>query len=110
MPKKKDEIKNRYRAILVSGGNDFGFGDTCELEECLACDCESLRVIRLSLIPDVLRSKFEDGGYSAVRLYYDKDSSSIRMCNVVYLCKLEEDDDVKPDSFTIEIEGTQIIL
>ena len=103
MPRKKkeDDIKiKRYRVVDPEEQED-------DAEDCSMCP--ALRLVSIDMIPDEYLDLLHDEDLIKIRLGYDLGDSELFMCPVVYLCEMDDDEDIDEDDFeTIDLGTSQI--
>jgi len=104
MPRKKkeDDIKiKRYKVVDPEEQEDD------DVEVCSMCP--ALRLVSIDMIPDEYLDLLHDEDLIKIRLGYDLEDSELFMCPVVYLCEMDDEDDIDEDDFeTIDLGTSQI--
>ena len=103
MPRKKkdDDIKiKRYKVVDPEEQEDDA--EVCSM-------CPALRLVSIDMIPDEYLDFLHDEDLIKIRLGYDLEDSELFMCPVVYLCEMDDDEDIDEDDFeTIDLGTSQI--
>lgn len=104
MPRKKkeDDIKIKRYRVVDPEEQEPDDAEVCSM-------CPALRLVSIDMIPDEYLDFLHDEDLIKIRLGYDLEDSELFMCPVVYLCEMDDEDDIDEDDFeTIDLGTSQI--